>query len=83
MRKANKNTLMKLAKEELVERILCLEHNNDSLRKTIDVQYNNSMKIFNGMLELKEINKKEKLPFEVPNMVNESYPMSEVIKEDE
>jgi hypothetical protein len=49
-----KATLMNWSKEELVEYILCLEHNINAVSESFDNQYHNCLKLFD---EMKLINK--------------------------
>ena len=42
-------TLMNYTKRELAEHCMTLEHNNNTLRETIDQQYANSQKIIKDM----------------------------------
>ena len=44
-----KSTLMKWSKEELVEYILCLEHNINAVNESFDNQYNNCLKLLDDM----------------------------------
>lgn len=46
---ANRNTLRGYTKEQLIDRIECLEHNNAVLSESIDQQYNNAIKLLAGM----------------------------------
>ena len=45
-------------KERIVEHCMALEHNNQALKDTIDIQYNNFIKIVADMEEVKAIHKK-------------------------
>lgn len=44
-----KATLMKWNKEELVDYILCLEHNINVVQESFDNQYNNCLKLLDDM----------------------------------
>ena len=44
-----KATLMKWNKEELVDYILCLEHNINAVNESIENQYNNCIKLLDDM----------------------------------
>lgn len=44
-----KATLMKWTKEELVEHIMCLEHNINAVSESFDNQYNNCLKLLDDM----------------------------------
>lgn len=44
-----RNTLMHWRKEDLVEHILCLEHNNNVLHETFEQQYKNCMQLIDDM----------------------------------
>lgn len=44
-----KSALMRWTKEELVEHIMCLEHNYNALYETFDNQYNNCLKLLDDM----------------------------------
>ena len=61
-----KATLMKWNKEELVDYILCLEHNINVVQESFDNQYNNCLKILDDM---KLINKTY---FEAKEIVKQS-----------
>ena len=61
-----KTTLMKWNKEELVDYILCLEHNINVVQESFDNQYHNCMKLLDDM---KLINKTY---FEAKQIVKQS-----------
>lgn len=44
-----KSTLMQWKKEELVDLVLCLEHNLNALNERFDNQYNNCVKMLGDM----------------------------------
>lgn len=44
-----KTTLMKWTKEELVDHIMCLEHNINVISESFDNQYNNCLKLLDDM----------------------------------
>ena len=44
-----RTTLMQWSKAELIERILCLEHNVNALHESFEQQYKNCMQIINDM----------------------------------
>lgn len=46
---ATRSTLMGYTKEQLVDRIECLEHNNAVPSESLDQQYNNAVKLLAGM----------------------------------
>lgn len=50
-----KATLMSWKKEELVEHIMCLEHNIVALHNSLDIQYKNCMQI---VADMNVLNKK-------------------------
>lgn len=49
-----KATLMSWTKAELVEYIMCLEHNNNALQESFDIQYKNCLNLINLTAELKD-----------------------------
>lgn len=57
---ATRSTLMNYTKEQLIDRIECLEHNNAVLTETVDIQYRNAMKLFEDMNIYNEQHKKAK-----------------------
>jgi len=44
-----KETLMRWSKEDLVEHIMCLEHNNAAQAESFETQYQNCMKMIDDM----------------------------------
>ena len=44
-----RSTLMQWSKAELIEHILCLEHNVNALHESFEQQYKNCMQIINDM----------------------------------
>jgi len=44
-----KRTLMGWTKEALVERVMCLEHNNAAQAESFEIQYQNCMKMVDDM----------------------------------
>ena len=44
-----KRTLMNWSKEELIERVMCLEHNNAAQAESFEIQYQNCMKMIDDM----------------------------------
>lgn len=49
MKEHTKETLMNYTKKELVEHYMCLQHNNNVLRKRFEIQYQNCLNIVNNM----------------------------------
>lgn len=56
-----KRTLMAKSKEELVDHIMCLEHNNTAMAESFEIQYQNCMKIVEDMNLLNDTLKKARL----------------------
>ena len=48
-----KSTLMKWSKEELVEYIMCLEHNINAVNESFDNQYHNCVRLLTEMTTVK------------------------------
>lgn len=51
---ATRNTLKQYTKDQLIDRIECLEHNNAVLSEALDNQYHNAMKLLEDMNVFKE-----------------------------
>lgn len=49
-----KSTLMKWPKEKLVDYIMSLEHNNNALHESFEIQYGNCVKIIDELTEVKK-----------------------------
>lgn len=56
-----KSTLMNYTKEQLVEHIMCLEHNNNVLEENFNRQYENCMKLLNDMNLINDTYKNRKI----------------------
>lgn len=48
-----KSTLMRWSKEELVDYIMCLEHNINTLNESFDNQYHNCVRLLTEMTTVK------------------------------
>lgn len=61
-------TLMHKTKEELIDYIICLEHNNNVLQESFEVQYQNCVKIIDEIIGITKRYKESKKiggPYEV------------------
>ena len=56
-----KATLMRWSKEELVEYILCLEHNINAVNESFENQYNNCLRMLDDMKAVNETYTEAKL----------------------
>lgn len=57
---ATRNTLKQYARDQLIDRIECLEHNNAVLSEALDNQYHNATKLLDDMNIFNEQYKKAK-----------------------
>ncbi|MEG0365545.1 MAG: hypothetical protein RR585_01825 [Coprobacillus sp.] len=52
-----RNTLSNWSKEDLIDHVMCLEHNNKVLKENFDIQYKNCIKILDDMKLINDIYK--------------------------
>lgn len=66
-----RNTLMHWRKEDLIEHILCLEHNVNVLQETFEQQYRNCVQLIDDMKLINNtLNNVRKMAYEVESEVD-------------